>query len=305
MASPVCVIVNPAAGRGRGRAMLPEILARFAEVGVTDVRTTSAKGDESAIARAAMKDGAATLVVVGGDGTTSNVANAILHSSADVRLAVMPAGTGNDFAKVLGTAEMDVGAMARLSRQESESRVDVGKIEDVFFLNCCGFGFDVAVLEAIDRAHWLRGNSVYLYSAITQLFSYPGIEVALSAKGSSGDSMLHLLLVIANSEYFGGMFRIAPGASVTDGMLDAIAIRDVAPVRRLPLLAAAARGAHLSHRMCSRERAPEFSVSFPAVPSYEADGELHRARTSTVTIACCQSALIVVAASGAQAFHQS
>ena len=165
----VCVIVNPAAGRGRGTAMLPEIIARFADAGVTDIWPTMAKGSENEIATAAIHDGFRTIVVVGGDGTTTNVANAILHSGEDVRLAVMPAGTGNDFAKAVGTAKMDIPAIVRLSTGESERRVDVGRIEDNYFLNCCGFGFDVAVLEEIDRTRWLKGNSVYFYTALTQL----------------------------------------------------------------------------------------------------------------------------------------
>jgi diacylglycerol kinase (ATP) len=299
MAGRVCVIVNPAAGRGRGAAMLPGISARFGEVGVTDVRPTSSKGEETAIAARAIGEGAGTLVVVGGDGTASNVANTILHSSADVRLAVMPAGTGNDFAKVLGTADIDAGAMARLATNPAHIRIDVGKVEDVFFLNCCGFGFDVAVLEEIDRAHWLRGNSVYLHAALTKIFRYPGIEIALKSSGSAGASMHYLLLVIANTEYFGGMFRIAPGASVTDGMLDAIAIRDVGVLRRLLTLAAAAKGSHVTYEQCVTERASEFKLSFPSIPVYEADGELHRARTTVLTVTSCPSALSVVTAPGA------
>lgn len=278
--------------------MIPELSARFAEFGVADIRPTSSKGNERQIADAAIREGVGTIVVVGGDGTTSNVANAILHSSADVRLAVMPAGTGNDFAKVLGTARVDVGTIARLATGAADSRVDAGRIEDVFFLNCCGFGFDVAVLEQIGRAHWLRGNSVYLYTALSQLFRYPGVELALEANGHVNASTLHLLLVIANTEYFGGMFRIAPGASVTDGALDAVAIRDAAPLRRLLMLAAAAKGMHVTHEQCATRRASEFRISFPFIPSYETDGELHRATTSVLTVTSCPSALRVITAPG-------
>ncbi|MEO8193579.1 MAG: YegS/Rv2252/BmrU family lipid kinase [Gemmatimonadales bacterium] len=291
----VCVIVNPAAGRGRGARMIPEIKARFGEEGVTDVRATSAKGDERAIARAAIADGFTTLVVVGGDGTTANVANAIMNAGADTRLAAMPAGTGNDFAKVLGTADADVRTLARLATGPSDTRVDVGRVENVFFLNSCGFGFDVAVLEEIAHTHWLRGSSIYLYAALRQLWSYRGFEVSIRSRGSLVASDFHMLLVIANAAYFGGMFTIAPDASVTDGRLDAVSILDVPAARRIALLGAATRGTHLRYPECQTRRAKSFDVSFAAPPMFETDGELHRAANSSVHVISCPLALRVVA----------
>ena len=194
---------------------------------------------------------------------------------------------------------VDVGTIARLATGAADSRVDAGqRSRTVFFLNCCGFGFDVAVLEQIAAAHWLRGNSVYLYTALSQLFRYLGCRAGPRGQRTCESSALHLLLVIANTEYFGGMFRIAPGASVTDGALDAVAIRDAAPLRRLLMLAAAAKGMHVTHEQCANRRASEFRISFPFIPSYETDGELHRATTSVLTVTSCPSALRVITAPG-------
>ena len=291
----VCVIVNPAAGRGRGARLIPEITARFAEIAESEILTTRTKGDETRFAADAIARGFTTIVAVGGDGTTTNVANAILHSGSDVRLAVMAAGTGNDFAKVLGTAKSDVRALAALCAEPSGVRVDAGRIEDVFFANCCGFGFDVAVLEEIGRTPWLRGSSVYLYTALRQLFGFRGIDVAVGSEKQTRPSRLHMLLVIANTEYFGGTFNIAPGASATDGLLDAVSILDLHPARRIAMLAAATRGTHLTYPECIVERSSGFELRFSSPPSYETDGELHHAKTSTVTVSSCPSALRVVA----------
>jgi diacylglycerol kinase (ATP) len=275
--------------------MLPQISGVFAERGVTEVRPTAHRGDETDIAKRAISEGFGTIVVVGGDGTTSNVANSILHSGRDVRLAVMPAGTGNDFAKVLGTAAADIATVARLATEPAYARVDAGKIEDVFFLNSCGFGFDVAVLEGVERTSWLRGNSVYLYTALRQILGYRGIRLALESQSAFD---LHLLLVIANTPHFGGMFRIAPDASIVDGMLDAIAIADIRPLRRIAVLAAASRGNHMRYSECSTARAASFDVSFPVAPVYQTDGELHHARSAQLSVASCASALRVVVAPG-------
>ena len=292
MGERTCVIVNPASGRGRGRRMIPAITAAFGEYGVTDIRTTSGTGDDATIARAAISDNCRTLVVVGGDGTSSNVANAILHSGVDVKLAVIPAGTGNDFAKLLGTAKMDARDVARLCAEGSERRVDAGKVEEVHFLNCCGFGFDVAVLEGIARNSWLRGNAVYVYTALTQLFDYRGFDVAVGDRAS----VRHLLLVFANAAHFGGTFEIAPGALATDGQLDAVSILDIPPLKRIAVLAAAMRGKHEQYRETVRAKAAEFEVTFDSPPVYETDGELHRARSSTLTVSSCPGALRVIQA---------
>jgi diacylglycerol kinase (ATP) len=294
----VRVIVNPAAGRGRGARLIPEITARFAEAGITDVRATLSKGHEREIAEAAIAEGCTTIVAVGGDGTSANVANAILHSGKDVRLGVLPAGTGNDFAKILGTAKSDLRSIAQSCAAPSDVRVDVGRIENVFFLNCCGFGFDVAVLEEIGRNTWLRGSSVYVYTALQQLFGFGGVDVAVRSEAIDRSTSRHMLLVIANSEFFGGTFRIAPGASVTDGQLDAILIADIPPVRRIGMLAAATRGTHVRYAECVSERSPSFEVSFDSPPAYETDGELHHALSSTLRVSSCPSMLRVVTGPG-------
>jgi diacylglycerol kinase (ATP) len=288
----VSVIVNPQAGRGRGAKMIPQVTELFARQGVRDIHYTSEKGDETRLAHQAMSNGCTTIVVVGGDGTTTHVANAILESGRDVRLAILPAGTGNDFAKVLGTDKCDPALVVRKSVLPGDTHVDVGKIDDRYFLNCCGFGFDVAVLEGTMNNQLLRGNAVYLYTALKELFWYRGFDASVAG----GYSTRHMLLVFANTEYFGGMFRIAPGARIDDGELDMIDILDLPTSRRASVLSAATRGDHLKYPECIMERAGSFEVSFPSPPAYETDGELHRAASSTLTVSSCPSALRVVTA---------
>jgi len=292
MSERVSVIVNPAAGRGRGARLLPRVSKAFGEVGVSEILLTRSRGHETGLTRDAIERGATTIVVVGGDGTTTHVANAILNSGADARLAILPAGTGNDFAKILGTDKCNAEDVARMSIQSGNTHVDVGKIEDHYFLNCCGFGFDVAVLEGTLRRGWLRGNSVYLYTALSELFAYRGFDVRVA-----GETRRHMLLVVANTEYFGGMFRIAPGARVSDGELDMVTVLDVPPSRRITMLAAATKGTHFRFPECTLERARSFQLSFPSPPTYETDGELHSAASANLTVSSCPAALRVVTAS--------
>lgn len=295
----VSVIVNPAAGRGRGARSLAAVTAAFNAIGVTDIQTTKAREDEGAIARRAMDAGATTLVAVGGDGTWGNVANAILASGAnrEVRLALVAAGTGNDFAKTAGSPATDVEATARLVAEGVDTRVDVGRIEDHFFLNITGFGFDAAVLEDILKIKWVKGEALYLYSALRQLTSYPGVDITVTSKSKPRDRVRHLMMVIANARNFGGKFLIAPDASLTDGLLDSVSILDASTWRRIKLFGAVAKGSHQALDEVVMEQSPSFTVTFDAPPAYETDGEYRRAKTAELDITCLPGALRIVAPS--------
>lgn len=284
------MIVNPAAGRGRAASKLPEIRSAFSEVGVADIFVTAAGGAERDMASVAIGSGFTTIVAVGGDGTSSNIANSILRAGSDTRLAVVPAGTGNDFAKTLSTVSTSIRETARLSIERSETRVDVGRVEDTYFLNSCGFGFDVAVIGGVARFRWLRGRAVYLVTALRELFSYRGLDIALDADASCR----HMMLVIANTPHFGGTFTIAPGASAADGELDAVAIIDVPTRRRIALLAAAMRGTHGRFREVVRHRAAGFTLEFLEPPLYQTDGELRHAGSARLRVECVPAALRVL-----------
>jgi diacylglycerol kinase (ATP) len=294
MTRDVCVIVNPASGRGRGARAEADVRKAFAAVGVTDVRATTAKGDEGSLARRAIEEGARTVVAVGGDGTWGNVANAIIASGADVRLALVAAGTGNDFAKTVGAPANNFAATARLAVDGPDMRVDVGRIEGKYFLNVAGFGFDVAVLEDVEKIRWLKGDMLYFYSALRQLFGYAGIPICVESSAARRGTSQHLMLVIANGKIFGSTFRIAPDATVTDGRLDAISVMAAPPLRRIKLFGAATSGRHVGHPEVVTEQAASFTLAFSSPPAYETDGEYNRASTARLEVTCIPHALRVV-----------
>jgi len=297
----VRVIVNPAAGRGRGGAMLPAIREAFARAGVREIETTTAPGDEHARARRAVDAGCRTLVAVGGDGTWSQVADAILESGADCRLALLAAGTGNDFAKTVGAPAGDLEATVRLATEGPDWRVDVGRVEGRHFLNIAGFGFDIAVLEDCARIRWVKGGALYPVAALRQLFGYPGIEIGVGSARARRDPARHMMLIVANARHFGGAFHIAPKAELADGLLDAISILDAPPLGRLSLFVAVMRGTHTADPRVVAEQAERFTLRFPSPPAYETDGEYRRAATAELEITCVPRALRVVVAAPAPA----
>jgi diacylglycerol kinase (ATP) len=293
-----CLIVNPAAGRGGIRAKLPHLLRVFRSQGFVNISYTSAAGDEEDLALRAITQGTRTIVAVGGDGTCGRIADAILQSRSGCRLAVVPIGTGNDFAKTLGVYEYKPEQIAGLVTRGVATRIDVGWADGHYFLNSCGFGFDASVLEASNSIRFLKGNAVYMYAALRQLFSYRGIEVR--ASGLSGVKRGPMLMVtVSNGQYLGGAFRIAPHASVVDGELDVCFISDSNVVQRLRLFLGAIRGTHLGMPSVTSAGVHQLTLTFANRPAMEMDGELRHSRSKTVELRCLPRALAVIAAPGA------
>jgi diacylglycerol kinase (ATP) len=150
------------------------------------------------------------------------------------------------------------------------------------------------VIADVARSTWPGGRLAYAASALRQLFGYRGLPIAVAGARGGGGPEPHLMLVVANGRHFGGAFRIAPGASLTDGRLDAVAVGDASALGRLRLLAAAARGAHVGHPEVAVRQAAAFSLVFAAPPAYEADGEYRRAESAAVEVRCVPLALRVV-----------
>jgi diacylglycerol kinase (ATP) len=293
----IVTIANPAAGRGKGAHAIQALESAFPGFGAS-VLTTRTSADEIRLAKEALGRGAKTIIVLGGDGTCSKVANEILKTRSDCRLALIPSGTGNDFAKTLGLAAATPLEAFHLATQGNAAMIDVGQTDNQYFINSCGFGFDASVLEATSRVRFLKGDAVYIYSALRQLFSYRGVEVSVSgAPGVKSGTML--MVTVSNGRWLGGAFKIAPLASVLDGKLDACFLGDSNVMQRMRLFLGAMRGTHIGMAPVSAVGVQELTLTFPDNPLMEIDGELRGAQSRTVNVKCVPRALSVVAAPGA------
>lgn len=254
------------------------------------MRGTTHAGDEARLVAEALHDGVETIVVAGGDGTWSKCAVPLARAGSPARMAFLAAGTGNDFAENLGISAHDPAHLAqRIAEGFTERRVDLGRVDDTWFLNVAGFGFDVAVLRRSHGWRLIHGSAVYVISSIQELVGFPGFDV--SVDGVAGR---RLMTVFSNGARFGGAFRIAPDARVDDGLIDAILVDDASPLARVPLLLRALRGTHAGHPRVTLRRQPRYALRFDAPPLFEADGELCRAARDTVEVASVPAALRVV-----------
>ena len=271
-----CLIANPAAGGGRGARRLPRVQEALAAVGIRDVRLTQRAGHERDLAAQAASEGIETIVALGGDGTWGNVARGILDSGRDARLVPIAAGTGNDFPHALGLPAHDAVAMARIAAGTSSVRVDVGWANDISFLNVAGLGLETEVLLSMRQARGFSGPLAYVAAALPVLRSYRGLRAAIQYDGdAAGPMQTWCAIVASNGPRFGGGFRVAPGAAVTDGRIDLVSVRDAVPWRRLELFVRARLGTHVGQPEVERRAIDAVSLFFDKAPLVDADGELH------------------------------
>ena len=290
----IFLVFNPFSGKGRGASLVQPVLAAFAQAGPVEHALTQKAGDEARLASEAIGRGFQTIVAVGGDGTWSNVGNAIVRAGRNgVALGLVAGGTGCDLAKSLGIPTADIAECARIVREGRTRRIDVGRVEERCFLNIAGFGYDIAVIEDSWKVRWLRGDLVYLYCALRQLHRFPGFSVEIEADGRALGRRELLMLILANARVFGGGFQIAPQALLDDGRLDGMAFSNMGLLRRLAILLRLLRGSHLRSPEVQAFRAASYRLRFDKPPAYETDGEWNQASSALISVEVLPQALAV------------
>ncbi|HXG44371.1 MAG TPA: diacylglycerol kinase family protein [Gemmatimonadales bacterium] len=292
------LLVNPAAGHGRARRVAAEVKAAVQEAwGRVDALESAAPGHAVDLARQAAEVGVARILVVGGDGTVHEAVNGVLQARGDARppVAVIPAGTGNDFAKLIRTlGHRPVDAVRRLARGLVR-RLDVGHAWGEYFVNSIGIGFDAEVARLVNQSTRGRGLAVYLWAVARVIRRYRAFEAQVTADDRTFTDRL-LLLEIGNGPVVGGGFRLTPFAVPDDGILDVCAIRHLSAAGILAKLPLAMLGRHTGLRQVRSFRATRVEVrSGEGILQAQLDGEL-RARSDRVEVRIAPAALPVIVA---------
>ena len=216
-------IVNPAAGNGYALKIEKLLREEMARRGL-DCRfaTTDAPGHATDLAREAANQADCTgVVAVGGDGTAFEVACGLMNTG--VPMGIIPAGTGNDFIKTVSIPGKPLEALEFILTHQPRP-VDVGGLNDRLFLNVCGTGFDVTVLDyTLTAKKYCRGILPYLVGLIRGIAHYKPTMVRFTADGETQEREV-LICSIANGRFFGGGIAICPEASADDGLLDLVVV---------------------------------------------------------------------------------
>ncbi len=174
------------------------------------------------VAKSLAKEGKRLIIAAGGDGTINEVANGLVGT--ETRLGIIPLGTANTFANELGIP-LSVEAAAQVIRNGHERTVDVGKVGGRHFVMGAGLGFDAEVIRKVppdlkrflgQLAYLLIGNA----TALTYSFPELVVDVEPAAPEHTG-----YLVIVSNARFYGGSFRVAPRASLEDGLLDVLVMK--------------------------------------------------------------------------------
>lgn len=218
-------IVNPAAGHGYAAKIVKEITSVLQEQHEPwEILYTEYPGHATELARvAAGKEGCKAVIAVGGDGTDYETACGLMDS--DVPMGIIPAGTGNDFIKTIGIPRKPVDAL-RFILNGKPRKVDIGRMNDRMFLNVCGTGFDVTVLDyTLAAKKYARGILPYLIGLVRGIFHHKGVQVKLTVDGKTIEKDV-LVCSIANGRFIGGGIPICPEATADDGLLDVVVVNN-------------------------------------------------------------------------------
>lgn len=285
------LIANPAARSGRGAHRIEEArnaLAPSLPAGSFEVRLTGHSGHAEELAAAT--EGFKTVLALGGDGLVSEVANGLMAHDAAGRptLGVIPAGSGNDYAKTLGMST-DIARACQQLIGGTARPVDVGRVNDRWFVETLSFGLDAAIaLETMELRTRTkrRGTLLYLESGFDQLFHHlQAWRYAASFNGqptTEGDS---ITFAVQLGPYYGGGFKICPDAQLDDGTFSlCIAHPPVSVPRAVYLFLRAKSGHHTGFKQMELLHARTIHLEFEEAPPAQVDGEAIEGRTFDISI---------------------
>jgi diacylglycerol kinase (ATP) len=283
------LVINPIAGRGHGARLAP--LCR--QLGVR-YHVASSPAQVEALARAAVDDGAARLIVAGGDGTV-RLALAVL-AGTPTALGIVPSGAGNDLARALGLDRAPGPALER-AVSGATRRIDLGAIAGRSFGCVAALGLDGDVLRFLrERPRLPRRPWIYAYAVLrcVAAFAPPRVTVEFDG-GSFADRVT--LLAVANAPQFGGGMRVAPAADLGDGLLDLIVVGAIPRAKLLALFPRIYRGTHVGHPAVRHLRVRSATVETDRPLVVHGDGEplAETGPGRPVRIEACPQALWIAA----------
>jgi len=227
------LLVNPVAGRGKALKALPRVEKTLRDMGLDyDLTRTTAPDDATNMAREAAAAGYEIVACLGGDGTVSETGRGLIYT--DTALALLPEGTGNDFARAIGVYHNLPKALRALGEGNIQT-IDVGRFGPHTFLNSVGVGFDGLVTHENQKVTRLTGILSYLVVVLKNLPTYRNPHFHLKARDWEFKSK-GVLVEVGNGQCAGGGFFLTPHANLQDGLLDVTLLGDYGPVQRFVAL---------------------------------------------------------------------
>jgi diacylglycerol kinase (ATP) len=274
------LIYNPAAGRGKTRRRIAAVEGYLSKRGARlDVHSTSSAADMTRVAAESSRAGFDRVVVCGGDGSVHYALREFDLQKGI--LAVVPLGSGDDFARVTGTPR-DIEGACEAILGGATREVDVATANGTRFIGVAGLGFDSVVAAFANDVKLFRGSAVYVYAILRVLPHFTPYPVRITVDGSKRTDTI-MFMAIGNSRQYGGGIRIVPAAEVDDGLLDYCIVHRTSRIQLLKTLPRAYTGAHVTSPFVETGRGRSFRIECDTVLEVYADGE--RVTTTPVDFA--------------------
>jgi YegS/Rv2252/BmrU family lipid kinase len=304
------VVHNPTAGGGRAGRLAPRVVERLRGDGVEVAQHPTRSLEDARLAACQAAPEVDAVVAVGGDGTVGACAAGLADagpaggspggSGVRAALGVVPAGGGNDAARSLGLPADDPLAAAGLLTGLRRRPADLATVAGRAYLNVAGAGFDSEVNRvANQRLGWARGRPRYVGAVLAQLVvgRTARFELVLDGRAQQVEGWL---VAVANGPSYGGGMRVAPRASLADGLLDVVVIGAIGKLEFLRTFPKVFSGAHVEHPAVAVHRAARVDLDADRTLAVYADGE--PAGTLPATFEVRPSAVTVLAADPAPGF---
>ena len=312
----VLVVYNPTAGGGRAGRLAPRVVERLRGDGVEVAQHPTRSLEDARLAACQAAAEVDIVVAVGGDGTVGACAAGLADAGpaggspggsggsggpgVRAALGVVPAGGGNDAARSLGLPADDPLAAAGLLTRLRRRPADLATVAGRAYLNVAGAGFDSEVNRvANQRLGWARGRPRYVGAVLAQLVVGRTARFELVLDGRA-QRLEGWLVAVANGPSYGGGMRVAPRASLADGLLDVVVIGAIGKLEFLRTFPKVFSGAHVEHPAVAVHRAARVDLDADRSLAVYADGE--PAGTLPATFEVRPSAVTVLAADPAPGF---
>jgi diacylglycerol kinase (ATP) len=269
----VVVVANPTAGDGKAGRLIGKVNAILEQLGVDhEIRVSGSPEEMEQLAHAVGEQGG-IVAVLGGDGSVNLAVNGLAGTSGT--LAVLPAGTGDDFAKAIDVGKLE--AATRLLADPKTVDVDLigvtAGVEQRRFINVAGAGFDSEVSDvAAGMRRRLGSRAHYAIATVKTLPRFVPARFHLELDGSSID-VDAMLVVIGNSYAYGGGMKVLPQASIVDGALDICIVTAMSKAAFLRAFPKVYLGKHATHPNVMMLRGTDLKVEANRRVSVFADGE--------------------------------
>ena len=265
------VIFNPAAKNGKSGEICRRVCEGLKAAGREYVlHETERRGHAEELA-AALPEDAEELIVIGGDGTFHEVLNG-LRDPKRLRMALIPAGTGNDFC-VGAKIPFDPGVTLSLLLAGKSRETDFISFGERRCMNVGGLGMDVDVLERCARGR-LRGKIKYLWSLVVSVCTFRGYDVRVRV---GGEELVRkaLFVAVCNGDRIGGGIRICPDADVGDGKLEVVIVPQMGFFGMIRAFVALMRGKILQFSATEHYYCDEVEAVPDRPRTVQMDGELY------------------------------